>query len=372
MADPEISSLVDAVLGSEGDRVAARADLEAATDEERAAAAKLLATEEADAATADAGSTSVEEHPEIVAALRRVVGELGEVERPTGQLAVAIEQQLRFAPFTRASHKPTVDELSSALAAIGEGDAAAQSAAVSELREAARAAGVELSSESADFLRSFLRGRKYRQDEALETLKNYESMNKITNWRWLTAANPVVAAELREGLIQLLPTRCARAGESILVIDSGKMTKEKLSAGLGSTIMARHYLLESLLTDASAATGLVAIMDGRGLGLSLLPYVNREEMQLNAFMLERMMPLRLRGIFIVNAPWFFRLFWNLMANFMSKKTRERMVLVSSLDELTDIFGAANLPPQYGGTLKWDIEQELEQAVKLEEAVRSRF
>uniref|UniRef100_A0A7S1VS02 CRAL-TRIO domain-containing protein n=1 Tax=Sexangularia sp. CB-2014 TaxID=1486929 RepID=A0A7S1VS02_9EUKA len=365
MADAEISSLVDAAIDGNEQRSVAQAAFARASAQEQEAGRVAVGEGEIEA-------QAVPRTAAVLLGLQNIVSEVGEVERPRGDVALAIEEQLRFAPVARARHQPTADALATALAEIGEGDAAAQAAAIAELREAARSAGLQLSSESNEYLRSFLRGRKYRQDEALETLTNYETMNGLTNWRWLTASHPVVQAELREGLVRLLPTRCARGGESIIIFDSRKLTKEKLTVGLGTTIMARHYLLESLLTDSSIATGLVAIMDGRGLGLSLLPHVNREEMRLNAFMLERMMPLRLRGIYIVNAPWFFRLFWNIMSSFMSAKTRERMRIVSSTEELATIFGPANLPPDYGGTLDFDVEKEIDQAVQLEQAVRSQF
>jgi hypothetical protein len=321
------------------------------------------------------GDQSPIARPESTEAVERVLvkvcEEYSKLERPGAPLARDIEAKLRLAMPARKRLGPTAEQVATSLSDIGEPDAKGRSAAVAKLRVAAKESGITLSSDWDEYLLTFLRGRKYRLDEALVTLCNYERMNSLSNWRWLTVSIPAIQEEMRRGLVRLLPSRCARAGEAITIMDTGKLTPDLLARGLGPTLMCNHMFLESVLADPTSTTGLVNICDARGLGLTMLPSLSREELQLNSYLIEKMMPLRLRGVFVINAPFYFRMFWGLFSNFMSAKIRERMTIVSSNEELVSIFGAANLPPDYGGTLVQDVEDDIAQGLKAEKEVRAR-
>lgn len=68
-------------------------------------------------------------------------------------------------------------------------------------------------------------------------------------------------------------------------------------------------------------------------------------------------PVRLGAIYIINMPFFFQyILFPVVRLFMSKKLRDRMLLVGNPAKLTEYFEREQLPVEYGGTLNVDVEK----------------
>lgn len=79
-------------------------------------------------------------------------------------------------------------------------------------------------------------------------------------------------------------------------------------------------------------------------------------------------PLRIRGLYLLNAPWFFKVFFRVVSNlFFGKKLKQRTHFVDNLEDMYAVLDKKNMLTEHGGELDFDAEAWVEEQRRLEES-----
>ena len=64
-------------------------------------------------------------------------------------------------------------------------------------------------------------------------------------------------------------------------------------------------------------------------------------------------PLKIVGMYLLNAPWFFQVLFNVIKLFLPKKLKERIYFIDSLEEVYKVVDKEKLLVEHGGELDFD-------------------
>ena len=69
-------------------------------------------------------------------------------------------------------------------------------------------------------------------------------------------------------------------------------------------------------------------------------------------LLQDVMPMRLRAIYVTEQPFLFSIIWAIVSPFLSKKLRTRIHLLgTNMEPIHELVGRENVPPDFGGTFE---------------------
>jgi tyrosine-protein phosphatase non-receptor type 9 len=102
-------------------------------------------------------------------------------------------------------------------------------------------------------------------------------------------------------------------------------------------------------SEETQKNGVILLVDMGGSGLANL---DRKLSQSILALLQEGYPARLKMIYIIDAPWWFRTAMAFILPFLKKKTRDR-IWISNRTEILRIFKSNSLPKQLGGDLDHD-------------------
>lgn len=69
---------------------------------------------------------------------------------------------------------------------------------------------------------------------------------------------------------------------------------------------------------------------------------------------QNVFPETLKKLYVVNAPWPFRLIWNVICTFIDPLTAQKISVAKNTSELLREIDVNQIPPKYGGKGKWEI------------------
>uniref|UniRef100_V5HKT9 Putative tocopherol alpha transfer protein n=1 Tax=Ixodes ricinus TaxID=34613 RepID=V5HKT9_IXORI len=151
-----------------------------------------------------------------------------------------------------------------------------------------------------EFLVKFLRGRKYRVEEAFENIRVW---------------NPGVCS---------------------------------LNEFFRAVIVGTEYCL---LDQRFQIAGVVAVVDLEGLNFSHLLHYTPKELRKTIKLGQECYPLRIKGIYFVNNPQVFQLMYAVVKLFLNAKLIKRVHFIGhDYDQLHELVPRELLPEEYGGTL----------------------
>ncbi|KAM5157148.1 alpha-tocopherol transfer protein [Mantella aurantiaca] len=202
---------------------------------------------------------------------------------------------------------------------------------------------------SDDFLLRFLRARDFCIELAYKLLKNYRKWRKEC---------PEITADLKpsplldlysSGYHGVLRSRDAY-GSKVLIYRIDKWDTKQFTA----YEVFRVSLITSELIVKDAETqrnGIKAIFDLEGFGLAHAFQVTPTLARRIAAVMTDSFPLKVRGIHLINEPYFFHPVFALIKPFLPAKIQERVHLHGSyyIPTLHQHFSENILPPEYGGT-----------------------
>ncbi len=210
--------------------------------------------------------------------------------------------------------------------------------------------GAKLEGISEFWMMACLRARKYDTTRAIELAIKY------MEWRAAFDVdgqkprnNELLLTQLKTGMIRV-PGSKDKFGRYMIVLDLSKHNPDKWKAR--DTVRCVHYNLELLLhrhVDAQVK-GIVIVNDMSNVTITNIDTAVPREI-FNA--LSSRFPIRLGGIYVVNPPWFFRMFFPIVKSVMKKKFQERLKIIKGFKGLKNFFDSSQLLIEHGGEYRYD-------------------
>ncbi|XP_040076764.2 alpha-tocopherol transfer protein-like [Ixodes scapularis] len=227
-----------------------------------------------------------------------------------------------------------------------------------------------------EFLVKFLRGRKYRVEEAFENIRKYfrvrlEHADIFDN---LLPSRIMFDAIFHQNKLVTLLKKPDSLGRGILLAKFGAWNPTVCP--LNEYIRANLVVSEcGLLNKMAQIAGVVGVADLDGLKMSHLLYYTPSEIKKiikliqvsSPFCMQECYPLRIKGIYVVNNPAFFELLFAVAKLFLKPKLLKRVRFIGrDYEKLHELIPRDRLPEEYGGTLDPFDYEDYERSLRSQE------
>uniref|UniRef100_A0A7S3LRN4 CRAL-TRIO domain-containing protein n=1 Tax=Aplanochytrium stocchinoi TaxID=215587 RepID=A0A7S3LRN4_9STRA len=192
---------------------------------------------------------------------------------------------------------------------------------------------------------------------ATERIRSFQKWRKVTPFAFdnppLYASVDPQLKKLLEAEILVIPKDIySKDGECRVVI--GRLRNNKMSEhGSSPEDVARmmFYTIDRVLENEKAQTnGILLFHDLSGLSrANLHPKIPKILIPglIGHF------PVKIRGIYILNAPWFFKTMFKVISMILPAKLRARVHFVNDISLLHQVINKADLLEEHGGNVKHD-------------------
>ncbi|XP_026322396.1 alpha-tocopherol transfer protein-like isoform X2 [Hyposmocoma kahamanoa] len=196
----------------------------------------------------------------------------------------------------------------------------------------------------------FLRPCKFYPESAYDLIKRYYAF-KIKHHKVYDGLTPSKEQNVfNQNILTVLPTR-DQLGRRVLVLELGKKWKHN-KCSLDEVFKGCVLFLEAaMLEPASQICGAVVIFDMDGLSMQQVWQFTPAFAKRIVDWLQESIPLRIKGLYIVNQPYIFNMVFQLFKPFLKEKLRSRIIFMGNdRDALHKHISSKSLPECYGGTL----------------------
>ncbi|GBP06051.1 Alpha-tocopherol transfer protein-like [Eumeta japonica] len=196
----------------------------------------------------------------------------------------------------------------------------------------------------------FLRPCKFYPESAYELIKRYYAF-KVKHKKQYDGLMPSKEQNIfKQNILTVLPNR-DQYGRRVLVIELGKKWKHN-ECSLDEVFKGCVLFLEAaMLEPESQICGAVVIFDMDGLSMQQVWQFTPPFAKRIVDWLQESIPLRIKGLYIVNQPYIFNMVFQLFKPFLQEKLRNRIVFMGTDRELLYKYISPKcLPENYGGTL----------------------
>lgn len=224
--------------------------------------------------------------------------------------------------------------------------------AIAELRELLEAeTDLKCPLHNEEWLVRFLRPCKFYPESAKELVKRYYAF-KVKHHDTYNELTPSKEANIfRHNILTVFPNR-DQLGRRVLLLELGKKWKHK-EVCLDEVFKGAVLFLEAaMLEPESQVNGAVVIFDMDGLSLQQTWQFTPPFAKRIVDWLQDSVPLRVKGIHIVNQPKIFNLVFALFKPFLREKLRSRIIFHGTdRESLHQHISSKCLPAAYGGVLE---------------------
>lgn len=196
----------------------------------------------------------------------------------------------------------------------------------------------------------FLRPCKFYPESAYDLIKRYYAF-KVKHQKQYDGLLPSREQNIfNHNILTVLPNR-DQLGRRILVIELGKKWKHN-KCSLDEVFKGCVLFLEAaMLEPETQICGAVVIFDMDGLSMQQVWQFTPPFAKRIVDWLQESIPLRIKGLYIVNQPYIFNMVFQLFKPFLKEKLRSRIIFMGSdKDQLHKHISPKCLPECYGGTL----------------------
>ncbi|XP_018897662.1 alpha-tocopherol transfer protein isoform X2 [Bemisia tabaci] len=196
----------------------------------------------------------------------------------------------------------------------------------------------------------FLRPTKFYPESAYKLIQNYYAF-KIKHNDVYDGLKPSTERNVFEqNILTVLPER-DQDGRRVLILELGKKWKPK-KCSLDEVFKGAVLFLEAAMMEpASQVAGAQVIFDMDGLTLQQTWQFTPPFAKRIVDWLQDSVPLRIKGIHIVNQPYIFNMVFALFKPFLREKLRSRVIFHGTdRESLHKYFNPKMLPDTYGGNL----------------------
>ncbi|XP_067119764.1 clavesin-2-like [Centruroides vittatus] len=197
------------------------------------------------------------------------------------------------------------------------------------------------------FLLSFLRARKFDKERALTLLKNYY----LTRKKYFVVYKNLKPSALEEILRMNVYSTVKTENDMVITFFSyGHWNATKVN--IVDLLRAVLLNLDFELNDHPIqVNGYYAIMDAKDLTWRHIIEYTPRNIQLIVSCIMKCIPVRYKGIHVVNANMMFRFLYSIVYPFLPYKLKKRVFIYGSdITELHKVFDPKYLPAEFGGEL----------------------
>lgn len=201
-----------------------------------------------------------------------------------------------------------------------------------------------------DWMVRFLRPCKFYPQSAYELIKRYYQF-KVKHWDMYLDLSPSREANIfKQNILAVFPNR-DQLGRRILLLELGKSWKHK-EVSLDEVYKGCVLFLEAaMLEPETQVHGAVVIFDMDGLSMQQVWQFTPPFAKRIVDWLQDAVPLRIKGIYIINQPKIFNVVFALFKPFLREKLRNRIIFLGSdRESLYKHISQECLPHCYGGTV----------------------
>ena len=201
------------------------------------------------------------------------------------------------------------------------------------------------------FLLAFLRARKFDVDKALQLFVNYHHFRQKYAGVLSTLDAPSVEHILRSGVLSVPDTRFYNGSKAICVYPQ-KWDYETVP--FLDNFRATILILDKLIEDEETQIhGISVVYNFEGTSFySMLKVAQLEHLQRAMLieLLQEAFPARIKGVHLINQPWYISIVLGVIKPFMKQKLRDRIHLHGTdYQSLHEHTSPSSLPPDFGGT-----------------------
>ncbi|CAG4943958.1 unnamed protein product [Colias eurytheme] len=196
----------------------------------------------------------------------------------------------------------------------------------------------------------FLRPCKFYPESAYDLIKRYYNF-KVKHHKHYEGLTPSKEQNVfNQNVLKVLPTR-DQLGRRVLVLELGKKWNHN-QCSLDEVFKGCVLFLEAaMLEPETQICGAVVIFDMDGLCLQQAWQFTPQFAKRIVDWLQECIPLRIKGLYIINQPYIFNMVFQLFKPLLKEKLRSRIVFMGSDRELLyKYISPKNLPDKYGGSL----------------------
>ncbi|XP_013201284.1 alpha-tocopherol transfer protein-like isoform X1 [Amyelois transitella] len=196
----------------------------------------------------------------------------------------------------------------------------------------------------------FLRPCKFYPHSAYELIKRYYAF-KLKHHKQYDGLVPSKETNIfNQNILTVLPTR-DQHGRRVLVLELGKKWKHN-KCSLDEVFKGCVLFLEAaMLEPETQICGAVVVFDMDGLSLQQVWQFTPPFAKRIVDWLQESIPLRVKGLYIINQPYIFNMVFQLFKPFLQEKLRSRIIFIGNDRELLHTYVSPKcLPECYGGTL----------------------
>ncbi|XP_026469370.1 alpha-tocopherol transfer protein-like [Ctenocephalides felis] len=202
-----------------------------------------------------------------------------------------------------------------------------------------------------DYMTEFLRPCKYYAESAMDLMRRYYTF-KIKHpaicQNVLPSKNRIA---FEQGVISFMPKR-DKFGRRILIIQAGKKWIPKDCSLWDMFKALQMALLAAMDEPKTQVNGVSCIIDLKGLSLTHVYQFTPNFAKLASGWVQDCVPLRLKGLHVINQPYLFNMLFAIFKPFLRQKLRKRIHFHGSdFTQLCEWLGEENLREDMGGTLE---------------------
>ncbi|KAL1430462.1 hypothetical protein MTO96_014907 [Rhipicephalus appendiculatus] len=224
------------------------------------------------------------------------------------------------------------------------------------------------------FLVRFLRARKYDTQAAFKNVKKYFKVRTEHPeiFEDFTPSGIPFDDVCRKHRLATLSRHRDQMGRMAMLIKAGAWNTEISS--LNDFIRVAFVIIEHILTwEDFVIRGFVIIVDLKGLSIYHLAHFTPSVTRTVFSLLQDCMPVRLKGLYYINSPPIFDVFFGITKLFLSAKLLKRVRLFGhDLEELRQLVPDDVIPEENGGTNESYDYDQLERELQSEESYFQRL
>ncbi|KDR18338.1 Alpha-tocopherol transfer protein-like [Zootermopsis nevadensis] len=200
-----------------------------------------------------------------------------------------------------------------------------------------------------NMLRPFLRPCKYYPESAYEKMKLFYKF-RLKNPKFYDELLPnTIKNTILQDVLTIFPLR-SQFGRRIFLVHVGKWDVKKLS--LTDIVRCVFLFVDIAITEhRTQISGVDVIFDLEGLSIQHIYQIGPSFASNILHWAQDCVPLRIKGLHIVNQPYIFNMLFAIFKPFLSVKFRKRIYFHGrNYESLLRHIGAKYLPKEYGGTM----------------------
>ncbi|GFT08525.1 clavesin-1 [Nephila pilipes] len=210
-----------------------------------------------------------------------------------------------------------------------------------------------------NYLLRFLRCRKFDSKKAFKMIREHYKFRKMNPGVFPSPSS--IEKALRQHIFDFLPHRDHK-GRGIYVIRFNRWNPDKINFTdfVAAGNLVAEYILDNNVTQIN---GYIGVWDYSGFSFKHFRlFCSPKNTMMLANLMQDRFPGRFKIAYCINCIPMVGTVWNILKQMMKEKFKNRVTILSSLEELHQHLDRSVLPKEYGGTLSIPDTKEIAQRI----------